>query len=84
MHSSLISKIEKAKRYADQPERVSFIQFAANLQGEHAQHTIAIDGGRWSCTCTSFPRHGLCSHTLAMHHLLEGMVPSLSAEHKPA
>ena len=35
MRSSLIGKIEKAKRYAQEPERVTFSGFTAVFRGEN-------------------------------------------------
>ena len=76
MYSSLIGKIEKAKRYAQERERVRFTQFAADFQGEHSTHRISYNEESWHCSCDFFTGHGVCSHTLALQQILEGMVPA--------
>lgn len=75
MHSSLIGKIEKAKRYAEEPERARFSQFELVFQGEHDDYTVSYGDGKWNCSCAFFAGWGVCSHTMAMHRLLAPMLP---------
>jgi hypothetical protein len=76
MDSSMIGKIEKAKRYAAEKERrVVFKQFRVSLEGDNNTYEVAFDGGRWSCGCKYFASHGLCSHTMAMERVLGTMLP---------
>ncbi len=35
MQSSLIGKIEKAKRYAEEKDRITFTDFSVNFRGEN-------------------------------------------------
>ncbi|MFQ5859988.1 MAG: SWIM zinc finger family protein [Dehalococcoidia bacterium] len=74
MHSSLIGKIEKAKRYAEERDRAYFTQFAATFRGDHNSYEIGYDGGTWLCSCLFFSSHGVCSHIMALQRILEGMV----------
>lgn len=74
MYSGLIHKLEKARRYARERERIRFLRFTVTLQGEHDLRTVSYEEGRWSCTCDFFARRGVCSHTLALQMVLEGMV----------
>jgi len=74
MYSSLIRKLEKARRYAQERERIRFCRFTVAFQGEHDTRTVSYEEGRWSCTCDFFAHHGTCSHTLALQMVLEGMV----------
>ncbi len=76
MRSSLINKIEKGRRYAQQQGRVQFTEFALRFQGDHRAHEVAYRGGRWTCSCAYFPTHGACSHTMAVERILEGMLPA--------
>ena len=76
MHSSLINKIEKARRYAEQQGRVQFREFVLRFQGDHRAHEVTYRSGRWGCTCAYFPTYGACSHTMALERILEGMLPS--------
>ena len=74
MHSSLISKIAKARIYAEEPERVSIDSLACEVQGDNANHSVALTHGRWNCDCTFFDEYGTCSHAMAMERILDGMV----------
>ena len=53
MHSDLINKIQKAKRYAQEPERFSIEQFEARFRGS-GDHLISLKNGAWSCDCNFF------------------------------
>ena len=59
-------KIAKAKRYAEEPERIQFTRFEATFQGENDTHTTTFDDGEWNCTCHFFHDWGDCCHTMAM------------------
>lgn len=75
MQSSLIGKIEKAKRYAQEPDRVTLSEFAADFRGQHSRYTVGYKNGKWHCTCDFFSQMGLCSHTMALQRLLAEMLP---------
>ncbi len=74
MYSSLVRKIEKARSYAEQPERVQFTQWKAEFRGDNGNHTVSYEAGKWNCSCNYFAGHGTCSHTMAMNMILNGMV----------
>lgn len=79
MDSSMISKIQKAKRYAEEPERVTFEEFKATFKGDHDTYTLTYSHEKgWKCGCHYFSIHGLCSHTMAMERLLSVMVEKAS------
>jgi hypothetical protein len=69
MNSSLISKIEKAKRYAAEPERVHFQALEVSFRGDNGTHKIRLSGDEWSCECEHFVVHGLCSHVMTLQRL---------------
>ena len=75
MQSSLIGKIEKAKRYAQETDRVTFIDFAVNFRGENNTYHTSYQDGKWHCSCSFFASWGLCSHTMAMEKILSNMLP---------
>jgi hypothetical protein len=75
MDSGMIGKIQKAKHYAEEPERIHFEQFRVTIQGTNSQHAVAYEQGRWQCTCNFFATRGVCSHTMAMERLLGVMLP---------
>ncbi len=75
MQSSLIGKIEKAKRYAQEAERISIKEFSAEIRGDNDSHTVGFKDGKWRCTCDFFSHWGLCSHSMAMEKILGKMLP---------
>ncbi len=85
MQSSLIGKIEKAKRYAQEKERITFNEFIVHFHGDNGDHEIQYKNGQWQCTCDFFSSWGLCSHTMALQKILDGMLPeeafSINSEH---
>src|SRR5215211_3919520 len=50
MNSSMIGKIEKAHRYAREPERIRFSTFEATFQGGHDTYHVALQDDH--CTCS--------------------------------
>ena len=75
MNSSLIGKIEKAKRYAEERRRVTFQELQVEFRGENDVHTVTYGEQRWHCTCDFFAERELCSHTMAMERILSEMLP---------
>jgi hypothetical protein len=75
MDSGMIGKIQKAKFYAEEPDRVCFEQFRATFQGTNSQHRVSYEEGTWHCTCNFFASRGVCSHTMALERLLGSMLP---------
>lgn len=83
MQSSLISKIEKARRYVQEPDRVTFSGLSATFRGEHDDYHISYEDGRWHCSCTFFSSWGLCSHTMALEKILSTMLPEETLISRP-
>ena len=75
MQSSLIGKIEKAKRYAQETDRITFNDFSVKFRGENSDYETGLKDGKWHCTCSFFNSWGLCSHTMAMERILANMLP---------
>ena len=42
MESGMISKIQKAKRYAQERDRITFEQFRVQFRGEHDTYTLTF------------------------------------------
>ena len=83
MDSAMISKIMKAKRYATERDRMRFESFSVVFTGNHRDHRVTFNHGNWDCTCDFFSQRGVCSHTMAMEKVLNGMLPIL-VESEPA
>ena len=75
MHSSIVSKIEKARAYAEEKDRVSITTLSATFRGNHNKYQVEFDHGAWQCSCPFFASHSLCSHSMALERMLEGMLP---------
>ncbi len=84
MHSSLISKIQKANMYAREPERLCITQFTTTFNGENDSHVVTYQEGRWTCSCDFFQGWGLCSHTMAIEKMLGPMLPKEAKQGIPA
>ena len=75
MQSSLIGKIEKANRYAQETERITFTEFSVKFRGEHDNYNTGYKDGKWHCSCHFFSSWGRCSHTMALEKILGKMLP---------
>jgi hypothetical protein len=80
MDSAMISKIMKAKRYASEQDRMEFKSFTVVFTGNHRDHTVTYEKDQWHCTCDFFAQRGICSHTMAMEKVLEGMLSEASIQ----
>jgi hypothetical protein len=72
----MISKIEKAHRYAKEPERVRLSTFESTFHGSHDDYRVGLVDGHWHCTCHAFSSHavGTCAHVMALQELLSPML----------
>ena len=74
MDSSIIGKVDKARKYAEEKERVSITSFKASFQGNHNTYEVSLDNGAWHCQCLFFSTRGVCSHTMAMQRILDDLL----------
>ena len=75
MQSSLIGKIEKARRYAEEPNRFSVTEITCQVRGDNSTHTVRLHDGGWRCDCLFYADYDTCSHTMALQRLLGEMLP---------
>ncbi len=75
MDYGLIRKIEKAKRYAEQRDRIHINALKVTFAGDNNPHIVHFDNNTWQCDCEFFQTRGRCSHTMALEIILEGMIP---------
>ena len=73
------AKIEKAKRYAVEPQRFHFEKFSLMFHGDNNDHAVSFDNGAWQCDCEYFIVHSWCCHTKALEIMLEKMLPEIVA-----
>lgn len=76
MDSGMIGKIEKAKKYAIERDRITFNSFEVTIKGDNDTHVTKFINGNWECDCSFFQTRGVCVHTMAMEIILEGMLPT--------
>ncbi|NUM48189.1 MAG: hypothetical protein HUU38_26075 [Anaerolineales bacterium] len=76
MDSGMIGKIEKAKRYAAERERIHVESLVVTFDGTNNGHQVRLEDGNWDCNCDFFRTRGRCSHTMALEIILEGMLPA--------
>jgi hypothetical protein len=74
MDYGMIGKIEKAKRYAQEPNRFQFDQFSLTFRGDNNNHQVRFDQGKWQCDCDFFHLRGVCCHSMALERILEPML----------
>jgi hypothetical protein len=74
LNSSLIGKIDKAKRYQQEPERINFQAMTVTINGENATHNVSLTDTNWHCDCDFFGHHNTCSHVMAMQRILAPML----------
>lgn len=73
--SGTISKIQKAKLYAEEKDqRIRFNAFSVEIDGDNNHHQTSFNRGEWQCDCAFFSSHGHCSHTMAMERVLGPML----------
>jgi len=74
MDYGMIGKIEKARRYAEERDRITFEHFTVRFDGENNDHVVEFRNNEWHCDCDFFQTRSVCSHTMALERILEGMV----------
>ena len=74
MHSDLIGKIEKARHYAQEPQRFTIDSLRATFQGGNHDHMLILRNGDWECDCVACQRHHTCTHIMALQKMLMPML----------
>lgn len=74
MDYGMIGKIEKAKRYAQEPQRVSLKSLQAEFKGDNNEYQIELSEGGWKCTCPGFQQHKICPHIMSLERLFRPML----------
>ena len=69
MNSSFISMVDKAKHYAEEPDRIAFTALAVEFRGNNDSHRVSLHGSEWSCECEHFRSHALCAHVMTLQRL---------------
>ncbi|HEV7663987.1 MAG TPA: hypothetical protein VGQ62_10670 [Chloroflexota bacterium] len=79
MQSSLHGMIDKAHRYAEEPERVRLASLEAQVRGDNGEHTVRLTEGRLGCDCDHYEYERLCAHVLTVERVLKSWIPANAA-----
>ena len=80
MYSSHISRVEKARAYAEERDRVTINRLNVAFRGNNSTHEVGYESGVWHCSCRGFSTQRSCSHTMALQGMLEELFPSGAPE----
>lgn len=80
---NVVSDVEKARRYAEETDRIQFNSFEVTFHGENSDHHTQYNRGQWSCDCSFFHSRHCCSHTMAMERILGNMLASDAVTETP-
>lgn len=72
-----IKKLEKARKYVSEPDRLTTNGLSAELRSESATRRLILETGGWCCDCDFFDRYDICSHAIAVEELTGLEKPSL-------
>lgn len=71
MQSTIVTKAEKAHRYAQEPDRLRISALEASFEAGGGTHLIRLGAGGWSCDCDFSSTHGVCPHVEAASRMLD-------------
>ncbi len=74
MHSDMIGKIAKARRYAQEPERILLNNLQARFRGGNNDHLITLEHDQWTCDCSFFRMRQTCAHVMAFQQIFNPML----------
>ncbi len=74
MDYGMIGKIEKAKLYAQELDRVTFNTLTVEFHGDNSDYTVTLSPEGWDCNCPGHKQHGVCPHVMALEKLLKPML----------
>ena len=80
MQSSLISKVQKARQYEAEPERVHVESLRVRFYGDNSSHTFTFAHDHRDCDCEFFQGWATCSHTMALPKLVNDLVKAPMAK----
>jgi hypothetical protein len=83
MDYGMISQIEKARRYADEPNRITFNAFTLTFKGDNAAYDVALDDNGWHCTCPGFNKFGICPHIMSLERIFKPMLKRAPLQYAP-
>jgi hypothetical protein len=83
MDYGMIGKIEKARLYASEPERVTFNTLTLEFRGDNNTYIVHLGPEGWDCTCPGFKAHGICPHIMALEKCFRPMLKRAPLPYAP-
>lgn len=83
MDYGMIGKIEKARRYAEEPQRITFNALNVEFRGDNNSYATSLNGHGWNCTCPGFRSHKICPHVMALEKVLRPMLKRAPLPYAP-
>ncbi|RMF78212.1 MAG: hypothetical protein D6737_15485 [Chloroflexi bacterium] len=74
MDYGMIGKIEKAKRYAEERDRITFNEFLIKFSGDNNSYNLSLNEDGWHCTCPGFQTHRICPHIMCAERVFAPMI----------
>jgi hypothetical protein len=71
--------IDKAHRYAEEPDRVQLSSLEATVRGDNDSHVVQLGNGRLSCNCDHYLHERLCAHVLTVERVMKAYIPANAA-----
>jgi hypothetical protein len=71
MQSTIVTKAEKAHRYAQELDRLRISTLEATFEAGGGQHVLRLGPDGWTCDCEFSTLHGVCPHTEAASRMLD-------------
>ena len=75
MQSTIVTKAEKAHRYALERDRLRITALEGTFEAGGGTHVIRLADGAWTCDCEFGQAHGVCPHTEAASRMLDDHLP---------
>ena len=79
MQSALHGMIDKARRYAQEPDRVRMDSLAVRVRGNNGEHDVRLAEGRLVCDCDHYGHQAICAHVLTVERLFRPHLPPNAA-----
>jgi len=71
MQSTIVTKAEKARRYAQEPDRLRITVIEATFEAGGGSHVLCLGADGWACDCEFFVANDVCPHAEAASRMLD-------------
>jgi len=71
MQSTIVTKAEKAHRYAQERDRLQISAIEATFEAGGGTHVIRLGEKGWTCDCEFAVANGVCPHMEAASRMLD-------------